>query len=776
MKKEIKAKLVFTYDLRKAFRDHVFGDITFEPVEIGSAASIDIAIAQAAESKFRTDRAAGFQHLVMVRTDGVSRAKELKELYTNTTGLNLEFVSGAHSLAHVKRVVNKLRTFELDGIVCVNMFGEGFNLPNLKIAAIHSPHKSLALTLQFIGRFARTGQANIGGATFLAEPTSSSVEIDQLYEEGAVWRDIVQNLSAGRVEEVRRTREVIDSFTVDAAPDMEDFSLYTVEPYFHVKIFSAPDGADVNTEPQLPGKMNIIFRGVSDPHGAAVYLTREAVRSEWSTDERFTNVAFDIFIFHYNPAARLLFICSSRRHEKLYSFLAKQLAHGRPRPLSANRINRVLNDLSDAEFFSVGMKKRNKLGQSESYRTMTGPSADKAVNPTDARTFDRGHYFGRARENGNEVTIGVSAGSKVWSNRYDRIPELLHWCNRLANRINSRIVPVTGSGLDLLSIGEELTFVPEGIIAMAWSPGTYSDPPRVSYTRQGGARAQSDLLDFDLEVLVSRRDELVFTIRNAETEWRGRYSLEGVDLFQPASPDEPELSVIDRDEEVAIVEYLNELMPILYCSDLSSIEGQSLFRAPIALQVFDDNYYEVVDWAAANVEITAEKTATIRGQTSIFDWLKARLIASDARVVFCDDGWGEMADFIAIHESAEGPRVKMYHCKASSEGLAGHRVKDLEVVCSQVIRSYGWCRPAEFLERLKYRVTLPSVPGYQKGDENIATQVLAQQIMRQVQFETCIVQPGLKQAGRTEGLSNLLAAARDYVSVGGVTAFRVIGS
>ena len=330
--------------------------------------------------------------------------------------------------------------------------------------------------------------------------------------------------------------------------------------------------------------MNIIFRGVSDPHGAAVYLTREAVRSEWSTDERFTNVAFDIFIFHYNPAARLLFICSSRRHEKLYSFLAKQLAHGRPRPLSANRINRVLNDLSDAEFFSVGMKKRNKLGQSESYRTMTGPSADKAVNPTDARTFDRGHYFGRARENGNEVTIGVSAGSKVWSNRYDRIPELLHWCNRLANRINSRIVPVTGSGLDLLSIGEELTFVPEGIIAMAWSPGTYSDPPRVSYTRQGGARAQSDLLDFDLEVLVSRRDELVFTIRNAETEWRGRYSLEGVDLFQPASPDEPELSVIDRDEEVAIVEYLNELMPILYCSDLSSIEGQSLFRAPIALQ------------------------------------------------------------------------------------------------------------------------------------------------------------------------------------------------
>ena len=61
------------------------------------------------------------------------------------------------------------------------MFGEGFNLPNLKIAAIHSPHKSLAITLQFIGRFARTGQTDIGGATFLAEPTSSSEELGELY-------------------------------------------------------------------------------------------------------------------------------------------------------------------------------------------------------------------------------------------------------------------------------------------------------------------------------------------------------------------------------------------------------------------------------------------------------------------------------------------------------------------------------------------------------------------------------------------------------------------
>ena len=130
------------------------------------------------------------------------------------------------------------------------------------------------------------------------------------------------------------TREVLDSFQIDAAPDMDDFSLYSVKPYFHVKVFATPEGVDLTAEPDLPEKLQIIFKGVSDPHGAAVYLTREAVRSPWSSDERFTNVAYDIFIFHHNREANLLFICSSRRHAQLYTRLASRLVTGRARALS----------------------------------------------------------------------------------------------------------------------------------------------------------------------------------------------------------------------------------------------------------------------------------------------------------------------------------------------------------------------------------------------------------------------------------------------------------
>ena len=773
--KEIKGKLVFTYDLRRAYQDRVFGDITFEPVERGRTASIDIAIATATEAKFRRDRDAGLEHLVMVRADTLPRAQELRDIYEHNTHLRLAFVNGKHSLAHVKRIVTKLKAGELDGIVCVNMFGEGFNLPNLKIAAVHSPHKSLAITLQFIGRFARTGQQNIGGATFLAEPVSSSEELGQLYEARAIWRDIVHNLGASRVEAEVHTREVLDSFEIDAAPDMEDFSLYSLKPYFHVKVFATPEGVDLTAQPDLPEKLQVIFKGISDPHGAAVYLTREAVRSPWSSDERFTNVAYDIFIFHFNRDANLLFICSSRRHVQLYTRLATRLVTGRARALSNRAINRVLNDLEAAEFFSVGMRKRHKLGQIESYRMISGPSADKAIQQTDGRLFDRGHCFGKAIEDGNEITIGVSTASKVWSNTYDRIPELLEWCNRLAEKIASRRVPVTGSRLDLLSPGEELVQVPSGVIAMTWAADVYRDPPPVLYSLPNGRVVEANLLDFDLEIVDSREGSVIFAIKNRDIEWLGVFSVDDINLFRAATEDQLDLVVHRANEDVWMQDYLNEELPSFYTSDLSAIEGTSFFPVPADLEAFSNDLFETVDWAQAGVNIEKEKPNN-EGGRSIFEWLQERLIASPASLVFCDDGNGEISDFIAIEPAQGGPRVKLFHCKGSGEANPGNRVDDLYDVCGQAVKSSVWLRPDQLLDRLKHRATLPSVTGFVKGNEATANYLLSHENRQVVQFEIYIVQPGVMKEGRTEALSNLLAAARFYLVQGGIDVFGVISS
>lgn len=46
--KEIKGKIVFTYDVRRAYEDKIFGDLTFRPAQPTDGESIDQAIAREA--------------------------------------------------------------------------------------------------------------------------------------------------------------------------------------------------------------------------------------------------------------------------------------------------------------------------------------------------------------------------------------------------------------------------------------------------------------------------------------------------------------------------------------------------------------------------------------------------------------------------------------------------------------------------------------------------------------------------------------------------------
>lgn len=76
------------------------------------------------------------------------------------------------------------------------MLGEGYDLPQLKIAAIHDDKQSLAVTLQFIGRFTRT-KANLGQASFITNIAYPPIanEINSLYQSDADWNYILPRIS-----------------------------------------------------------------------------------------------------------------------------------------------------------------------------------------------------------------------------------------------------------------------------------------------------------------------------------------------------------------------------------------------------------------------------------------------------------------------------------------------------------------------------------------------------------------------------------------------------
>uniref|UniRef100_UPI00261A2012 hypothetical protein n=1 Tax=uncultured Roseobacter sp. TaxID=114847 RepID=UPI00261A2012 len=183
------------------------------------------------------------------------------------------------------------------------------------------PHKSLSVTLQFIGRFARTVGENLGEATFLAIPSEIEIEAERLYDSRSVWQDLVQNLSATRVDHETDTREVLESFEITDVSngDLADLSLYILEPYFHVKVLQVDREIDLATEINPPRGYQLVFDTLSEEHNVQAFIAREISQPRWSADDRLASVRHDLFIYYFDRATNLLFICASRRTSCLTS-------------------------------------------------------------------------------------------------------------------------------------------------------------------------------------------------------------------------------------------------------------------------------------------------------------------------------------------------------------------------------------------------------------------------------------------------------------------------
>ena len=82
------------------------------------------------------------------------------------------------------------------------MLGEGFDLPQLKIAAVHDTHKGLSVLLQFTGRFTRTSGKSVGDATVVANIADMRVSdaLERLYSEDADWNRPLSEFSSQAVE------------------------------------------------------------------------------------------------------------------------------------------------------------------------------------------------------------------------------------------------------------------------------------------------------------------------------------------------------------------------------------------------------------------------------------------------------------------------------------------------------------------------------------------------------------------------------------------------
>lgn len=182
-------------------------------------------------------------------------------------------------------------------IVCVNMLGEGFDLPQLKIAALHDMHKSLAITLQFLGRFVRTGGNDLGSATVIANLADARVDnaIRDLYSEDADWNMVVRTLAEGATQEHIKNVEFFDSF--EDIP--EEIPLQNILPKMTTVVFR------IECASWNPQKASEVISGgklaagpsYSQSNNVMWYVTRDDTPVEWGNLRQLRNVNWNLFVF-----------------------------------------------------------------------------------------------------------------------------------------------------------------------------------------------------------------------------------------------------------------------------------------------------------------------------------------------------------------------------------------------------------------------------------------------------------------------------------------------
>ena len=214
--KPIGGKIIFNYPLRKAQDEGYFKPIKYIPVIEWDVNESDKAIARRAIEQLKSDIRNGYDHVLMARVNSIKRAETVQGIYAESYAeYNPLLIHSNLSQRAITEIKAKIANGKCKVIVCVDMFGEGFDMPKLKIAAFHDIKKSLPTTLQLVGRFTRTSiDDSLGDASIIVNiaDIEAQKEVEHLYASDADWNRLLPYLSEGQIDNQISLREFIQGF------------------------------------------------------------------------------------------------------------------------------------------------------------------------------------------------------------------------------------------------------------------------------------------------------------------------------------------------------------------------------------------------------------------------------------------------------------------------------------------------------------------------------------------------------------------------------------
>jgi hypothetical protein len=737
---------------------------------------VDRSVAHAAVAQLRADQAKGFDHRIFARAATIASARQLVHVYEEA-GARVRAIDSHASKRTQDEAEAELLAGKIDGVVCVDMFGEGYDFPKLKIAALHAPHRSLVPTLQFIGRFARTNDAATGDATLVA-PVSRLKEASlKLFKEGVDIAEMIDEVAFAHIAEAEADREVLDFLKISkqADSDYDSVTPLLLELYAHAQIFECQAQPDFSLFGDVIGrKLRVAKQWTSEDGLVTLLLSVDTSPPNWATSDVLVNVRHDAFLLAYNQASRLCYIGSTRRTARIYLDLIQTALPDQHRPISYERTRRALSGLNSLRFYNVGLRNTAVNSQAESYRVMTGPAAERAITAGDARAYSQGHFFGSGVGHDDvRETIGASSSSRIWSNQRLTVAQYIEWITELNGRVGGG-GGISASQLDIIQHARTLLQLPERIIAAGWHKQAYRLAPRVRWrTGAGTPWTYETVTDLELTNFQMNAVRMNFDVVSDTFSERFCFNLGGGALFTKVGISDIEI-VTGYEESTDLASWLSSHPPVFYAADKSSFVGVNLIAAAanVVTQLRDGDA-EALAWDNCKIDYEFGPDQP-DGRLSVHQWLERHLCASANLVALVyDHRSGEAADYIAITQNPDDSVVvRLYHCKGAGGAPSGRRVGDVYEVSGQMLKSIAFCDAAVLVQHVERRID----PGrhrspsrFVRGDLDAMKRVIENAPPTGLKFEIFGVQPGISRAAVDAHLADLMVYGLDYAQRGGAT-------
>jgi superfamily II DNA or RNA helicase len=723
-RRALPGRTIFQYPLDKAVDERFFVPIVYREVSAGATTeSRDRAVAAAALLELR-DRDAKAGHpgaRLLVRADTVKRAEELAALYLELDPeVRLEVITYETTASQLGAATERMRSGQSAGVAFVGVLGEGFDMPSLKIAAYHNPHRSLPVTIQFAGRVARTEQPDDGvarddeHAVLIATANDHPEILAELHRDGQRWDKLIPELARELDQVPVRAWTVFSSSTASMADafTVENFRTFILADIF--QLAARPDDAELaqslatlrvispppssgGVAPVAPDRQEIresvhSVKVLREGDCFAVLLARER-DLQWLEETPSGQTEYGYLVFaiqkHGTDDAWWLCVRSTLPEDMTSRAIAELFGEDLERPLRSQLAQYRSDSWLDARFTGLGKRAIHPVVAGVmSYETGAGRNVDQALTLDDRALHEAGHAIGVApsRPGATDlVQIGIAMNKRrVWQVGYARLAEYSRWAETVCRDLERDASIGQLGGLRVADAAldpgtEPLAAMCDPNFDPTWDV-EYSDGHDAFLVRDLELATMRRPPGGDVTVRFESAEQPVATVvyrpdgqlASAPGEVRRHGRVEPLHDRLQRFP----LSVFFDDGSV--LRGLGGCITPLDDTGYFPISPRPRRLTTSATVLDSNNRFAVLDPSIATLpeKDGSGMSAILRGiesvtrstkPASLFQFVVRQATVERADFIFCDDAKNEIADFVLgwrSHTHTGHPHVRLVHCKA----------------------------------------------------------------------------------------------------------------